>query len=287
MVSHPRRLLMRNCQAVIANAIGTSEIDGIDAILSSALDLQMKSANDGAAQSIRIREIPNTQWRDRLFQISLEPIVTLYNNATNPGLQNVKDRFDLLDQLRQSRLRLNKGVVLYDPTQSGVGYLLAAQDAEQIDVFWSLLEWFSTPTLVESCCSLDMIELVSSGAVDLAYNVLESYAEGELSRNPDLHVLAFSDYQLMVPRTAFVPRTADHPARGAQFIEYLRSDRAQALLPEHMRLTRLQQQVNASPLKPIRMSPALILQLDPYQKAKFIKQWNSATGHSSETASPP
>ena len=46
-----------------------------------------------------------------------------------------------------------------------------------------------------------------------------------------------------------------------------------------MRLNRLQQPTN-SPLKPVRMSPALILQLDPYQKARFIKQWKSATGHS-------
>ncbi|MGA1206738.1 MAG: ABC transporter substrate-binding protein [Litorivicinaceae bacterium] len=265
--------------AEIASALGTDAIRGIDAILSSALDLQMKAVNDGAARTVRISDPSGTQWRDRLFQISLEPIVTLYNKATNPALGTIKDRFELLDQLRQGRLSLQRGVVLYDPTRSGVGYLLAAQDAEQIDVFWSLLEWFSTPRLIESCCSVDMIQLVSSGKVDLAYNILESYATAELATNPDLHVLAFSDYQLLVPRTAFVPTTADNPDRGARFIEYLRSPRAQSLLPAHMQLNRLQQQSN-SPLKPIRMSPALILQLDAYQKARFLRQWNSATSRS-------
>ena len=105
--------------ADIAGAIGTDAIRGVDAVLSSALDLQVKSVNDGAARAIRIPSAPSAQWRDRLFQISLEPIVTLYNKAANPKLGEIKDRFELLDQLRQGRLALQRGVVLYDPTLSG------------------------------------------------------------------------------------------------------------------------------------------------------------------------
>ena len=246
---------------------------GVDVVFSSALDLQMKATNDGFAK--RFAQPGDLQWRGALFQISLEPIVSVFNTDLIPWASNVTDRADLARRLRARTQGLPGGATLYDPQISGLGYLLSTQDSEQSDTFWELLAAFSEFGLSPQCCSSDMLKRVALGQSALAYNVLESYALDQVSFNPDLEILRFADYQLVVPRTAWVPRGSERSDEAFAFIEFLRGS-GQQQLPLQNRLQQLSSEQRA-PLKPIRLSPALILYLDDYKQRRFMRQWRRST----------
>lgn len=245
----------------------------IDLVMSSAVDLQVKLVNDGFAQVLDLRGAKATHWRSQLVQIAVEPIVTLYHASVQADLESVKTRNELSELIRR---RSNKAlrVVIYDPEESGVGYLLSQHDAHQDARFWSLIEGFQREDFNVSCCSGDMIDAVISGERQLAYNVIESYVLTRLENAPDLRVLRFEDYQLALPRTAFVPGTADGSADAAALVRYILSDDGQLGLSPAVRLSILDETPRAGgPLKPIRLSPALIVHLDPVVRDGFFENW--------------
>ena len=115
-----------------------------DLVISSAMDLQMKLANDGFAApvaSVRTAALPPwARWRDRLFGFALEPVVLLASKKAMSGLAMPRTRRDLIDLLRANPNRFNRRIATYDPNISGAGYLFATQDARQTDAFWRLAE---------------------------------------------------------------------------------------------------------------------------------------------------
>lgn len=245
----------------------------IDLVMSSAVDLQVKLVNDGFAQAVDLREERATHWRSQLVQIAVEPIVTLYHASVQSTLESVKTRPGLADLIR-AREGPALRVIMYDPEESGVGYLLSQQDALQDTRFWSLIEGFQRETFRVSCCSGEMIDAVIAGETHLAYNVIESYVLTRLENAPDLRVLRFEDYQLALPRTAFIPVTADNAADAAVFVRYLLSDDGQSGLSPAVRLSVLEETPRAGgPLKPVRLSPALIVHLDPVVRDGFFDNW--------------
>lgn len=247
----------------------------IDLVMSSAVDLQVKLVNDGFARSLDLSRVRATHWRSQLVQIAVEPIVTLYHASVQSSLATVKTRPALAQLIARSESGLR--VVMYDPAESGVGYLLAQQDALQDGRFWSLIAGFQDADLEVSCCSGDMIDAVIAGRTQLAYNVIESYVLSRLANAPDLRVLRFEDYQLAVPRTAFVPATADHADSAARLVRYVLSDDGQSGLSPAVRLSVLEETPRAGgPLKPIRLSPALIVHLDPVVRDVFFENWQRA-----------
>lgn len=245
----------------------------VDVVFSSAVDLQMKAVNDGLAYSFETSE--DLQWRGSLFQISLEPIVSLYNTELLPWAAQVNDRADLARRLRERTLAMPQGAVVYDPNLSGLGYLLATQDSEQSDSFWPLIEAISESGISQLCCSSDMLHKVQTGQAALAYNLLESYALERVSFDPSVEILRFGDYQLVVPRTAWVPKWSTRAQDAFEFIQFVRTE-GQIALPERNRLKQLSTP-QLAPLKPIRLSPALILYLDSYKHRRFMRRWNAAT----------
>lgn len=245
----------------------------IDLVMSSAVDLQVKLVNDGFAQMLDLRTEKATHWRSQLVQIAVEPIVTLYHASVQSALESVKTRPGLAELIRHSSDQSLR-VIMYDPDASGVGYLLSQQDALQDGRFWSLIEGFQREDFSVSCCSGEMIDAVISGERQLAYNVIESYVLTRLENAPDLRVLRFEDYQLAVPRTAFIPVTANGAADAATLVRYVLSDDGQSGLSPAVRLSVLDQTPRAGgPLKPIRLSPALIVHLDPVVRNDFFQNW--------------
>jgi len=245
----------------------------IDLVMSSAVDLQVKLVNDGFAQTLDLGGVRATHWRSQLVQIAVEPIVTLYHASVQTALESVKTRPGLAEMIGQQRdERLS--VIMYDPAESGVGYLLSQQDALQDPRFWGLIEGFQQQELSISCCSGEMIDAVIAGDKHLAYNVIESYVLSRLANAPNLRVLRFEDYQLAVPRTAFIPITANDSMAAAALVRYVLSDDGQLGLSPAVRLAVLEQTPRAGgPLKPIRLSPALIVHLDPVVRDGFFSNW--------------
>lgn len=208
-------------------------LNDADVVFSSAVGLQIKAVNDGQARRL---DPAGDSWRNALFPVSLEPIVSVYNRALTPQLAGVRDRADLTRKLRENQIGIPLGVAMYDPSVSGLGYLLATQDSEQSGVFWSMLDQFKSVGLSQHCCSAEMLDRVHAGQAGLAYNVLESYALQRMAAAPELALLTLTDYQLVVPRTVWVTQWSAQPDLAEQFVLYLRSPQGQAQLPPRNRL---------------------------------------------------
>src|SRR3546814_5790138 len=81
--------------------------------------------------------------RDRAFGVTFEPAVIVYNRDLVPPTHVPDTRFDLLRLMREHADTYRGRIVTYDIEESGVGYLLATQDAVVGGVFGSLLEAIS------------------------------------------------------------------------------------------------------------------------------------------------
>ena len=243
-----------------------------DLIFSSAVALQLKSVNGGQAQ--RFTDSPDA-WRGQLLPLAIEPVVSVYDTTRARWVEGINTRTALSDALTKAAGFSRFTGVMYDPRQSGVGYLLATQDVEQSLAFWPMIDAVSQAGgWLLSCCSAQMIDKVESGQADMAYNVLGSYAQARVDANPSLAIKVFGDYQLVIPRTAWIPRWSDNAVGAAQFIEFVRSPRGQSFLPDGAQLDRLNNQIEA-PRKPIRLTPALTLYLDPAKRRQFLQTWDT------------
>ena len=254
-----------------------------DFLLSSAVDLQVQLVNDGCAQShvsAMTRALPATaNWRNELFGLTREPAVLVFNRALVPPDEAPKSRFDLLDLLRRDGGPYDGKVATYDIEASGLGYLFAFADAEQATTFGSLLEGFGRAHSVATCCSAEIIAGVEQGRWLVAYNVLGSNALARAAANPDLAVVAPEDYTLMLQRAGLVPRGAANPADAGALIDFLLSDTGRTLLAEaHLivdprDLAAPFAEGDAPVLRPIPLSPVLLVGNDRQRRARFIELW--------------
>ncbi len=253
-----------------------------DLVISSAMDLQMKLANDGYAREHRSLETEGlpawARWRDQLFAFAQEPVVLILSRPAFEGLRLPQTRADLIDLLRANPERFEGRIGTYDPNRSGAGYLFATQDARQSDTFWRLSEVIGglSPRLYDG--SGAMIADVQSGRLALAYNVLGSYAAAQLSGDPDAALIELEDFTNVLLRTALIPRGAERPELGAAFLEFLLSDTGQTLIDQKAGLPRIDAATLASAghRRPIRLDPGLLVFVDPLKRQKFLSEWTAA-----------
>src|SRR3546814_12580683 len=85
-------------------------------------------------------------------------------------------------------------IVTYDIEESGVGYLLATQDAVVGGVFGSLLEALGRSQVVLKGNTSEMLEGIAEGRYLIGYNVLGSYAQVWAERNRSIGIVLPSDY---------------------------------------------------------------------------------------------
>lgn len=247
----------------------------IDLVMSSAVDLQVRLVNDGFARPLDQGLTRHLNWRGELIQLSVEPIVTIFNKTRWRELEHARTRRELV-ALIESDPKKRLKLTMYDPAISGVGYLLSRQDLVQDEHFWSLLDAFGSRAFVPNCCSGDMIDQVVAGDSDLAYNVLESYVLPRLANAPNLRVLRFDDYQLAIPRTAFVPSQANDVELANALVGFFLSQDGQSRLLPSVRLDVLRVNRKGGPIKPIRMTPALVVHLDEVNRRRFFQRWERA-----------
>ena len=154
--------------------------DAYDLVISSAMDLQTKLANDGHVQrhsSEVTREVPAwAKWNDMVFAFTQEPAAIVVSDAAFAAEGIPRSRQDLIDVLRRNPERFRGKVGTYDVRESGLGYLFATQESRVSETYWRLTEVMGGLGARLYCCSSQMIDAVSGGDLFVAYNVLGSYA---------------------------------------------------------------------------------------------------------------
>ncbi|MEO3432248.1 ABC transporter substrate-binding protein [Inquilinus sp. CAU 1745] len=260
-----------------------------DILLSSAMDLQVKLANDGYAafhHSSAAESIPDwATWRDQAFGFTFEPAVIVYNRELVPPDHVPDTRFDLLRLMREHAETYRGRVVTYDIEESGVGYLLATQDAVVGGVFGSLLETFGRNDVVLKGNTSEMLEGIADGRYLLGYNVLGSYAQVWAERNSAIGIVLPSDYTLAISRTAIISAEARNPDEAHRFLDYLLSIEGQRVLTDSGRLSAVRPEVTGpysrigisenrvGPLRSIQLGPGLLVYLDRLKREKFLTSW--------------
>ncbi|WP_306152430.1 ABC transporter substrate-binding protein [Roseovarius sp. MMSF_3281] len=268
-----------------------------DMVISSAVDLQFKLANDGCARAHRsaategLPQVAN--WREEVFGITRELAVIVYNKRLIDSAEVPLSRFDLIDLLRPDDSRFRGRVATYDIEASGLGYLFAFADAQQATTFGSLIEAFGRSGAVATCCSDEIIDGVADGTYLIAYNVLGSYALARAAQNPDIVAVAPEDYTLVLARAALIPRHAAEPELAGAFLDFLLSEAGQsALTSSHLIVStddggpaslRLPESAETS-LRPIALTPSLLVGLDQHKRRDFIALWRSTFPNESDDA---
>src|SRR5215813_14828251 len=104
-----------------------------DLLWSSAMDLQIKLANDGYAQEYQTPEAAHVPswalWKNEAFGTTFEPIAFVYNKRLLKAEEVPQSHADLIKLLKANPDRFKGKVTSYDPERSGIGFLLITQDA--------------------------------------------------------------------------------------------------------------------------------------------------------------
>ncbi len=258
--------------------------------ISSAMDLNLKLVNDGYAQTYQSEAtmlLPdNFKWRDQLFAFSLEPVVMLVNKQAFPDALP-EDRQSLLQTIRQHGKEMTRRIGTYDIRQSGVGYLLASQDARQADATWGrLLEAFGNHDIQTYCCTHEIIDDIASGKLAVGYNLLGSYASQRAQEDDRLKMILPKDYTLMLMRTAFIPNNAPNVRDAGLFLDFLLSDTAQQMMQTQDLLFPIQPDANnpnnlyvvsaPGPTGVIELDQQLLVGRDFAKQKRFIRNWEAA-----------
>lgn len=263
---------------------GTADIDvrfrkdpgAFDIVISSAMDLQLKLANDGFALPIANVTHPSwAQWRQSLFAFTTEPAAIVINRAAFAGHPLPKTRQELIQTLRARPETFRNRVGTYDVRQSGLGYLFATQDVRASETFWRLMEVMGSLNVQLYCCSGEMIDDLADGTLAVAYNVLGSYAAARQESKDALEIIFPSDFPTTMMRTAMVSKNAPQPDVASTFVRHLiavQSSRTNSIstLPNLI--------VEDSDLEraPIALEPALMTFLDDLKRKKFLSEWEDA-----------
>lgn len=267
-----------------------------DLLISSSIDQQVKLVNDGCAEphAAAARATPAwARWRNEIFGLTLEPAVMVYNRELLPPDKVPQSRFDLIDLLRAPESALVGRIATYDIERSGLGYLFAFADYQQAATFGRLIEAFSRANVVATCCSAEIIDGVANGRYLLGYNLLGSYALARAAADPRIGVIAPEDYTLLLSRAALTPRHAETPGAAKRFIEFALSPKGKRLLSEASLIVAFDAgaaddapaiRATQSSLRPIALTPALLVGLDRHKRKLFLDVWKSGIAGSATNA---
>lgn len=262
-----------------------------DFVFSSAMDMQIKLANDGYAQAVSVPAARNwpqwANWQDTAFALTFEPGVLVYHKPSFPN-GPPQSRLELMDWLRRAPPAMQGKIGTYDIERSAVGYLFLARDTEHFPDIWSLLREMAQAGLQTYPTSQDIIDRVADGRLVLGYNILGSYAADQARSAPDLGLVLLRDYTVVVSRVALVPRAAASPELGAEFLDFLMSKQGQTLLSEKLRMPSVSLEVSGAnsgqamqaalgdQLRPVSVSPGVLVYLDQAKRQRLFRLWRAA-----------
>ena len=265
-----------------------------DVIISSAMDLQVDLVNRGLARTLRIPTAilpPDwARWRSQLFGYTWEPAAIIYDRRVIDDEDLPTSHRDLASFIRENESKLMGEVGTYDLPRSGIGYLFATQDTIQSVQAQRLNEVLARAGAKSFCCTSEMLDAIATGRLSMALNVIGSYAMKSEAKpgyeNIGVHFL--QDYNLVMSRTAWVPKTASEPEMAERFVTFLLSAEGQSIInlktpliplpwaqEEPLGLKAVRPVGNASFL-PIRLGPGLLTFLDQIKRDEFLNSWMSS-----------
>ena len=264
-----------------------------DVLWSSAMDLQFRAVSAGQAQAYDSPEIPAlpewARWKNLAFGTTFEPIAIVYNRRLVAPEEIPRTHGDLARLLTDKRDRFAGKVVTYDIERSGLGFLLATQDAQASKEFWALAKALGGVSARVVPTTEAMLTRIARSGDLVAYNVLGSYAEIEAKKEPALGYVFPQDYTLVVTRIAFIGKKAANPNAARLWVDYLLSKRGQAVLADRAGLAPVRldmgqagsgaasAQALGRNAKPIPVGPDLIAPFaDREKRLAFLKQWREA-----------
>ena len=255
---------------------------GYDLIMSSAMDLQMKLANDGLGQPIdlppNIRVPDWSKWQNTIFGFSLEPIGMVVSRE-HPIMSRIpNNRRSLVSFLRENSSELRGKIVTYDVSSSGAGFLFATQDERQSNSYWRMAEVMGSLNASLYCCSGEMLDAIKTGDALMAYNIIGPYAEKRAREEKVLKVIYFQDYTHMLMRTTLIPKNAPHPETASLFLQFLLSEKGQNFIENSTEMLSLTSELlnENRNFKPIRLDTGLLVYLDKFKKERFLEDWQEA-----------
>ena len=259
-----------------------------DLLISSASDLQVKLANDGYARSHSsnlTQAMPGwARWRDEVFGFTLEPAVIAYAPSRLPA-DLPASREALLQLLERNSDDLMGRVGTYDIQISGVGYLFALYDERTSSTFWGManaLGRVGTRLYANTAAILDDLD---NGTLDVAYNVLGSYALARQKAGSKIEIVVPSDYVSVFTRSALIHKQAQRPDLAALFIDYLLSARGQEIISGPAGLgplkaietgswfTKTVENQTIGIIQPLVLNPTLLVGLDHTRRQRFLQNW--------------
>ncbi len=265
-----------------------------DLLLSTAMDLQVKLANDGYAashDSANSRALPRwARWRDEAFGFTFEPAVMVFNRKAMAGRKLPRSRAELLDMLKSATDLWRSRIGTYDISRSSVGYLLASQDARQSSEFGALIEAFADANMQIEENSSTLLDRLESGELAIGYNLLGSYARSRVSAGAQLEIVYPQDHTLVVSRTAVIPKAAPNALHAHRFLEYLLSLRGQEVMATRSGLPAIRPEIDGPDnrmgmadaqvglLRPISLGPGLLVYLDAQKKRRLLNSWRAIIG---------
>ena len=269
-----------------------------DFAFSSAMDLQVKLANDGYAQAAVTPDSADwprwANWRDTAYALTFEPAVLVYNRAAFAGRTPPSTRFELVDWLRQGGAAVHGRIGTYDIEKSAVGYLFLARDQDQFPDIWSVVRAMGDAGVQQFATSQDILERLSDGRLLVGYNLMGSYAADWARSHPEVGLILPRDFTVVVSRIGLVPRAAARPDLGTRFLAFFMSRAGQTIVAEKLRLpavslevsdsntARAMQDALSAELRPVTVSPGLLVYLDQAKRRRLIERWRAETRSSGD-----
>jgi iron(III) transport system substrate-binding protein len=258
------------------------------------MDLQVKLANDGYAAEYLSPEtdrLPGWSiWKGEAYGTTFEPIVFAYNKRLLKPEEAPQTHADLAKLLRAQKERFTGKLTAYDPERSGVGFLLLTQDARVDPAYDEAARAYGSVGVKLYTSIGAMLEKVQSGEHILAFNVFSSYVRAKQKKDPSLEFVYPKDYTLVMSRIAIMPKVARHPNASKVILDYLLSARGQEIVAHGVGLGSIRNDVTGegtsaalkaelgATLKPIPVSPALLVYLDQAKRLEFLNKWQQAIG---------
>ncbi|MDR6955487.1 iron(III) transport system substrate-binding protein [Ancylobacter sp. 3268] len=262
-----------------------------DVFLSSSVDQLVKLANDGCAQRIEGADLARAprwaNWRDEVFGFTFEPIVMVYNRDGMSEAEVPRTHLELAELLRRDADRYRGRVGTYDVRLSGIGYLLAFNDARQTTTTYGrLLESLGRAQVVVRCCTSQILDEVAAGRLLIGYNLLGSYAYERVRRGQPIGIVMPADYTLVLSRGAMVPIRAPNPGLATRFVNYLLSERGQSVGRSQSFFFGLDGSapagiegpdvVTSGIARPIVVGPTLLAVQDAARRKRFLEDWSQS-----------
>jgi iron(III) transport system substrate-binding protein len=258
-----------------------------DLLWSSGMDLQIKLVNDGLTQRYVSPErdhIPRWgNWKNQAWATTAEPITFVYNRDLVPDSEMPKGHAALIHYLEAHPAPTRIRLATYSLPQSAVGYLYITQDEQASHDIWRLVRAMGQNGALFFSHAEEILAAVASGRAAIGYNIIGSYALGQVQRNPKLGMVFPRDYTLLMSRIAVIPAQARHPNAAKVFLDFLLSRRGQSHLVEQD-MPSIRDDISGPaelapsgiPVRAIRVGPSLLVTQDKLTRAYFMRKWTGA-----------